>query len=98
MLRLTGASGLGLLLGGGGVGGILAARKAAGQPGQAVSSPQLAGADIIPFYGNHQAGIITPAQNFLCFASFDLTTTKLSEVKNCWRPGLPPPLPLLPVR
>lgn len=81
MLRLTGASGLGLLLGGGGVSGILAARKAAGQPGQAVSSPQHAGADIIPFYGNHQAGIITPAQNFLCFAAFDLTTTKLGEVK-----------------
>lgn len=38
MLRLTGASGLGLLLGGGGVGSILAARKAAGQPGQALSS------------------------------------------------------------
>ncbi|KAI7259929.1 hypothetical protein KC345_g10195 [Hortaea werneckii] len=78
MLRLTGASGLGLLLGGGGVSGIMAARKA---EGQTASSPQIAGADTIPFYGNHQAGIITPAQNFLCFASFDLTTTKLSDVK-----------------
>jgi deferrochelatase/peroxidase EfeB len=78
MLRLTGASSLGLLLGGGGVSGIMAARKGADP---SASAPQAAGADIIPFYGNHQAGILTPAQNFLCFASFDLTTTKLSEVK-----------------
>ncbi|WP_019908808.1 iron uptake transporter deferrochelatase/peroxidase subunit [Paenibacillus sp. HW567] len=74
MLRLTGASGLGLLLGGGSVGGILAA-------GQAAAPPQASGADSLPFYGTHQAGILTPAQNFLCFAAFDLTATKLADVK-----------------
>lgn len=74
MLRLTGASGLGLLLGGGSVGGILAA-------GQAASPPQASNANSLPFYGTHQAGILTPAQNFLCFAAFDLTTTKLADVK-----------------
>ncbi|MHA6534609.1 iron uptake transporter deferrochelatase/peroxidase subunit [Paenibacillus sp. BAC0078] len=74
MLRLTGASGLGLLLGGGSVGGIMAA-------GQAAAPPQASSADSIPFYGTHQAGILTPAQNFLCFAAFDLTTTKLADVK-----------------
>ncbi|MNO67189.1 putative deferrochelatase/peroxidase EfeN precursor [compost metagenome] len=78
MLRLTGASGLGLLLGGGGVSGILAAR---GATGQAAPAPQAASADVIPFYGSHQAGILTPAQNFLCFAAFDLTTTKLADVQ-----------------
>lgn len=78
MLRLTGASGLGLLLGGGGVGGILAAREAAGR---AASAPPVSSADVIPFYGSHQAGILTPAQNFLCFAAFDLTTTKLADVQ-----------------
>ncbi|MEK4239349.1 iron uptake transporter deferrochelatase/peroxidase subunit [Paenibacillus sp. FSL H7-0714] len=75
MLRLTGATSLGLLLGGGGVGGIMAARNAVAEP--TVASD----ADSIPFYGSHQAGILTPAQNFIYFAAFDLTTTKLSDVK-----------------
>ncbi|NUU60340.1 iron uptake transporter deferrochelatase/peroxidase subunit [Paenibacillus agri] len=77
MLRLTGATGLGLLLGGGAMGSLLSrggtAAKAPVAPVQADSS--------IPFYANHQAGILTPAQNFLYFAAFDLTTTKLSDVK-----------------
>ncbi|QUL53975.1 deferrochelatase/peroxidase EfeB [Paenibacillus tritici] len=81
MLRLTGASGLGLLLGGSGVGGIMAARQASGPAVPAIAPVQAAAADTIPFYGIHQAGIITPAQNFLCFASFDLTTTKVSDVR-----------------
>ncbi|MEK3837880.1 iron uptake transporter deferrochelatase/peroxidase subunit [Paenibacillus sp. FSL R7-0128] len=83
MLRLTGASGLGLLLGGGGVGGIMAARQAAGRavPAAAASGQNEEQADTIPFYGKHQAGILTPAQNFLCFASFDVTTTKVSDLK-----------------
>lgn len=75
MLRLTGATSLGLLLGGGGVGGIMAARNAVAEPTVATD------ADSIPFYGSHQAGILTPAQNFIYFASFDLTTTKLADVK-----------------
>lgn len=83
MLRLTGASGLGLLLGGGGVGGLMAARQAAGRavPAAAASGQNAATADTIPFYGKHQAGIITPAQNFLCFASFDLTTSRISDLQ-----------------
>uniref|UniRef100_UPI00403FA66B iron uptake transporter deferrochelatase/peroxidase subunit n=1 Tax=Paenibacillus sp. FSL K6-1096 TaxID=2921460 RepID=UPI00403FA66B len=83
MLRLTGASGLGLLLGGGGVGGLMAARQAAGRavPAAAASGQSAGAADTIPFYGKHQAGIITPAQNFLCFASFDLTTSRISDVR-----------------
>ncbi|MRN56077.1 iron uptake transporter deferrochelatase/peroxidase subunit [Paenibacillus monticola] len=76
MLRLTGVGGLGLLLGGGGIGGIMATRGAAAQvPAAEVKE------DTIPFYGSHQAGILTPSQNFLYFASFDLTTTKLADVK-----------------
>ncbi|WP_083606742.1 iron uptake transporter deferrochelatase/peroxidase subunit [Paenibacillus helianthi] len=78
MLRLTGASGLGLLLGGGGVSGILAA---SGAVHPAAPAPQASSEDIIPFYGSHQAGILTPAQNFLCFASFDLTTSSIADVK-----------------
>lgn len=83
MLRLTGASGIGLLLGGGGVGGIMAARQAAGRavPAAAAFGQNEEQADTIPFYGKHQAGILTPAQNFLCFASFDVTTTSVGDVQ-----------------
>ncbi|WP_339824753.1 iron uptake transporter deferrochelatase/peroxidase subunit [Paenibacillus sp. FSL R7-0163] len=77
MLRLTGATGLGLLLGGGGVGGIIAARNAVAEPTKAAEGDSSS----IPFYGSHQAGILTPAQNFIYFAAFDFTTTKLADVK-----------------
>lgn len=75
MLRLTGATSLGLLLGGGGVSGFMAARKAVAEP------KNIANEDSISFYGSNQAGILTPAQNFIYFAAFDLTTTNLSDVK-----------------
>nr|WP_308424199.1 iron uptake transporter deferrochelatase/peroxidase subunit [Paenibacillus albidus] len=78
MLRLTGASGLGLLLGGSAIGGIMGTRE--NTPSSAVALDNTGG-DIIPFHGSHQAGILTPAQNFLVFAAFDLTTVKLPEVR-----------------
>jgi deferrochelatase/peroxidase EfeB len=34
----------------------------------------------VPFYGRHQAGIITPAQDRLHFAAFDVTTSSRSEL------------------
>lgn len=78
ILRLTGVGGLGLLLGGTGAGSLMAARKPAA-PGPAAAQ---ASGDAIPFYGSHQSGILTPAQNFICFAAFDLTTVKLADVKS----------------
>ena len=33
------------------------------------------GAGLVPFYGEHQAGIATPAQDRLAFAAFDVTTS-----------------------
>ena len=33
------------------------------------------GTGVVPFYGAHQAGIATPAQDRLAFAAFDVTTT-----------------------
>lgn len=77
ILRLTGVGGLGLLLGGTGAGSLMAARKPSA-PGPAAAP---ASGDAIPFYGSHQSGILTPAQNFICFAAFDLTTVKLADVK-----------------
>jgi deferrochelatase/peroxidase EfeB len=38
-------------------------------------------AAVVPFYGEHQAGIATPAQDRLAFAAFDLTTTDREQVK-----------------
>ncbi|MFC4011641.1 iron uptake transporter deferrochelatase/peroxidase subunit [Nonomuraea purpurea] len=37
-------------------------------------------ADPFPFYGEHQAGIVTPSQDRLHFVSFDVTTDKRAEL------------------
>ncbi|GAA0849864.1 iron uptake transporter deferrochelatase/peroxidase subunit [Streptosporangium amethystogenes subsp. fukuiense] len=36
--------------------------------------------DAVPFYGEHQAGIVTPAQDRLHFVSFDVITEKKAEL------------------
>ncbi len=36
----------------------------------------------VPFYGRHQAGIVTPAQDRLHFVAFDVITTKRGELVN----------------
>jgi deferrochelatase/peroxidase EfeB len=40
-----------------------------------------AAAEAVPFYGEHQAGIATPAQDRLVFASFDVTVNSRSELQ-----------------
>ncbi len=71
---------LGVALGGagavaiGGIGGYALAR------GTESSSAGASESDIVPFYGTHQAGIATPAQDRLAFAAFDLRTTSKSAV------------------
>lgn len=37
--------------------------------------------DIVPFYGPHQAGIATPAQDRLAFAAFDVTTASVRDLR-----------------
>jgi deferrochelatase/peroxidase EfeB len=56
---------------GGGV-GIGAARASGSHDPAAAPRPDTS---IVPFYGPHQAGIVTPAQDRLAFAAFDVTTT-----------------------
>ena len=69
-LTLAGAFGAGMALGTGG----------------ALSARELAEADqTVEFYGKHQAGIATPQQDRLHFASFDLTVSKASEVRDLMR-------------
>jgi deferrochelatase/peroxidase EfeB len=69
-LTLAGAFGAGMALGGGGT---LSARELA-------TGDQTEG-----FYGEHQAGISTPQQDRLYFASFDLAISKAAEVRDLMR-------------
>ncbi|WP_409340728.1 iron uptake transporter deferrochelatase/peroxidase subunit [Paenibacillus sp. MBLB4367] len=81
MLKIAGIGGVGLLLGSVGAGGVLAGTGMLDGSRESSASPGTAGTqDSIPFYGAQQAGIVTPSQDFLCFASFDLTTNQVSEV------------------
>jgi deferrochelatase/peroxidase EfeB len=69
---------------------LLGAGAAAGVVGTALATDDAsAGAadhgSPVPFFGAHQAGIDTAAQDRLAFAAFDLTTTKVSEVQELLR-------------
>ncbi len=69
-LTLAGAFGAGMALGTGG----------------ALSASELVDADqTVEFYGEHQAGIATPQQDRLHFASFDLNISKAEEVRDLAR-------------
>jgi deferrochelatase/peroxidase EfeB len=68
-----GSAGLGAAAGLAGAAGIARAQPAP-------SRPEIAPADSEPFYGPHQAGITTPMQDALYFASFDLTATRRQDV------------------
>jgi deferrochelatase/peroxidase EfeB len=62
-----------------GAGGYLAGQESAEASGEGTGS--------VPFYGEHQAGIATPAQDRLHFASFDLIgedRTELMEMLREW--------------
>jgi deferrochelatase/peroxidase EfeB len=67
--RLLGLLGAGVAAGAGAVAGAEAA-FAGSSDTKAVVPPS-----VVPFHGEHQAGIVTPAQDRLHFASFDLSDT-----------------------
>ena len=46
----------------------------------ASAAPPAADSPVVPFHGDHQAGITTPAQDRLHMAAFDVTTTKREEL------------------
>ena len=68
LLGLVGAGAAGLALGGAGGAAIAAATTT----GTGVST-------VYPFFGEHQAGIVTPAQDRLHFAAFDLAASATRE-------------------
>jgi len=81
LLRMAGAGGLGLLLGAGGSWGVLARTL----PKATDSHPASVDSDQVPFYGEHQGGITTPPQDFLCFASFDVTSSRIADLRLLFR-------------
>ncbi len=72
---LLGASGAGVLaLGAGFAGGLATGHATAAEPAARASASQHS------FFGPHQAGITTPVQDRLHFASFDVTTRSRAEL------------------
>jgi deferrochelatase/peroxidase EfeB len=47
----------------------------------ATAPPHSPAPDIVPFYGAHQAGIATPAQDRLAFAAFDVTSLAVGDLR-----------------
>jgi deferrochelatase/peroxidase EfeB len=73
---LFGVAGAGLVgLAAGAAGGL-----ALGSQESAPAQPLTAGTRTYPFYGEHQAGILTPVQDRLHFAAFDVTTDSRTEL------------------
>ncbi|MEI2671990.1 MAG: Dyp-type peroxidase domain-containing protein [Marmoricola sp.] len=66
------------LLGTAGVGAVAAGAAACGVG--AKSAKSTAGGSEYPFEGAHQAGIVTPAQDRLHFAAFDMTTESREDL------------------
>jgi deferrochelatase/peroxidase EfeB len=67
--RLLGLIGAGVAVGAGAVAGAEAAFAGSS------SSKAVPAAQVVPFHGEHQAGVVTPAQDRLHFVSFDLSST-----------------------
>jgi deferrochelatase/peroxidase EfeB len=74
--RLLGAAGVGAAVAGVGVAAGFAVAGEMADGGTAANPPD----GVVPFRGQHQAGIITPAQDRLHFAAIDLTTTDRSAI------------------
>jgi deferrochelatase/peroxidase EfeB len=66
----------------GAAGGLLAGL---GPSVPAVARAASPGAGAVPFYGEHQAGVVTPQQEALYAAAFDVTATRLGELRDLLR-------------
>jgi deferrochelatase/peroxidase EfeB len=61
--------------------GVLAAKILGSQGASAApGDPRLPKADIVPFYGSHQGGILTPQQGHTYFAAFDVVGSRREDV------------------
>ncbi|PWV94276.1 deferrochelatase/peroxidase EfeB [Paenibacillus cellulosilyticus] len=84
LLKMAGIGGAGLLLGGAGVGALFKS-SSSGSVSASASPTNSSYHEEIPFYGQHQAGIVTPAQDFIVFASFDVTAASVDEVRQLFK-------------
>jgi deferrochelatase/peroxidase EfeB len=66
-----------------GVGAVAGAGAAHGLEGNGTDSidESASSGRTVPFYGRHQAGIVTPQQSRLVFAAFDITTRDVDELR-----------------
>ena len=86
--RKAGVSRRALLAGGAGLAGIGIGAAAVGVGRELVVTEQAAGVGTVPFYGTHQAGIVTPAQSHAQYIGLDLVdptnVRALAGVLNLW--------------
>ena len=78
MLKLTGAGVAGVAIGATGLGGVM---KAMGQDIFEVVADNNATENKVDFYGAHQAGIVTPVQKHIYFASLNVLFTSKAELQ-----------------
>jgi deferrochelatase/peroxidase EfeB len=55
--------------------------KTSARPATVAAGAQAPAGQPVPFYGVHQAGITTPAQEYVSFAAFDLTSEALEDLR-----------------
>lgn len=82
-LKLAGVGGIGLLVGSGGMGAIMQPKSTPTNTATSTGTGAVNG--IVPFYGKHQSGIITPMQDFICMGAFDLTATDIADVRKLFQ-------------
>jgi deferrochelatase/peroxidase EfeB len=84
-LRTASLTGIGAGAVGAGVLASGADQAAASETGSASTPSASAAGGIVPFHGAHQAGIATPAQNYLQFAAFDLVSHSVADLRKLMR-------------
>ncbi|HET7628574.1 MAG TPA: iron uptake transporter deferrochelatase/peroxidase subunit [Bacillales bacterium] len=74
MLKMSAAAGTGIAIGASGFGSLVQMMD------HMAASKETTADAVVPFYGNHQAGIITPQQTYVYLAGFDIVSDKRSDV------------------
>ncbi|WP_409297299.1 iron uptake transporter deferrochelatase/peroxidase subunit [Peribacillus sp. SCS-26] len=79
ILKTAGVGGVGVLIGVSGLGGLLSITESNAKS----KAPEQE--DTIPFYGKHQGGILTKAQDHVYFASLDVTTSSKGDLARLFK-------------
>ncbi|MCP1312410.1 iron uptake transporter deferrochelatase/peroxidase subunit [Paenibacillus tyrfis] len=90
MLKLSAIAGTGIILGMSGMATLMSFKhtyQGTGSSSIEATKPQAELGSTIPFYGTRQAGIVTPQQQYVCFAAFDILhqdAGQLLELLKVW--------------